>query len=133
MPGTEKTSRIQVWMSHRLGIGLLGALLVLLPLLAGASPIDPGWITGIYDDADGDEAIARIDGTCASTHGADPESLSLAPLSETLIHPQATRYECSRALPRERGPPQFTRLAQIVPAPSDPPGPALPGATLSAS
>ena len=31
--------------------------LVLLPAIAFASPPDPSWITGIYDDADGDDSV----------------------------------------------------------------------------
>ena len=31
--------------------------LILLPTLAFASPPDPSWITGVYDDADGDDIV----------------------------------------------------------------------------
>ena len=32
-------------------------VLILLPTIAFASPPDPSWITGIYDDADGDDSV----------------------------------------------------------------------------
>src|SRR5262245_60720495 len=39
---------------------------VLLLALAYASPPDPAWIRGMYDDADGDDVIVRV--TSASGH-----------------------------------------------------------------
>ncbi len=41
-------------------IPLLGALLVLAPL-AHASPPDPTWIPGFYDDADHDDVVAALE------------------------------------------------------------------------
>jgi hypothetical protein len=51
------------------------ALLVLavglaLPVLAHASPPDPGWIPGIYDDADYDDVVTRI---VSGTGSVDPD------------------------------------------------------------
>jgi hypothetical protein len=50
----------------------------ILPALAPASPPDPSWIPGIYDDADDDHVIALI--TSASGHNA--------PLAATDIEPR---------------------------------------------
>jgi hypothetical protein len=44
---------------------VVGLVVVVLPL-AYASPPDPSWITGFYDDADGDDAVLAI----TSGHGA---------------------------------------------------------------
>ena len=40
----------------------LGLLLILVALapLAGASPPDPSWLAGIYDDADFDEVVVAV-------------------------------------------------------------------------
>jgi len=52
------------------------ALLVLavglaLPVLAHASPPDPSWIPGVYDDADFDDVVTRVvSGTGSVTPGA---------------------------------------------------------------
>jgi hypothetical protein len=45
--------------------GLLWALLLLvalvaLPGLAQASPADPSWIPGVYDEADGDDVVTLV-------------------------------------------------------------------------
>ena len=46
-------------------------VLAVLPLLAYASPPDPTWIEGMYDDDDGDDAILAI--TSADTAFDEPE------------------------------------------------------------
>ena len=40
----------------RIALGVV--VLATLPALAYASPPDPAWIQGIYDDADGDDIVA---------------------------------------------------------------------------
>jgi hypothetical protein len=52
---------------------LLGVLLV-LPILAHASPTDPTWIPGFYDDNDYDDVILFISGavTAVDSRIADP-------------------------------------------------------------
>ena len=52
---------------------LLGALLT-LPPIAHASPTDPTWIPGLYDDNDYDDAVLFITGavTVVDSLGADP-------------------------------------------------------------
>ena len=44
----------------RLVVMLLGGALVTLVPLAHASPPDPTWIAGLYDDADHDDAVMAI-------------------------------------------------------------------------
>ena len=42
-----------------------------LPVLAHASPPDPSWIPGVYDDADFDDVVTRVvSGTGSVTPGA---------------------------------------------------------------
>ncbi len=59
-----------------LAILLLGTLLT-LPPLAQASPTDPTWIPGFYDDNDYDDVILFITGavTAVDTHIADAVGL----------------------------------------------------------
>ena len=45
---------------QRLLVVLLLLAPVALPGLAHASPPDPTWIHGIYDDGDGDDVVSRI-------------------------------------------------------------------------
>jgi hypothetical protein len=40
--------------------GLLTALIVVLVPMAWASPIDPSWIKGVYDDADFDDVVTYL-------------------------------------------------------------------------
>ena len=52
---------------------MLVALCVLLRPLAAASPPDPTWIAGLYDDADFDNVVTAIGGMVGISHapGAD--------------------------------------------------------------
>ena len=34
--------------------------LILLPVIAFAIPVDPSWIAGVYDDADGDDIVSLV-------------------------------------------------------------------------
>ena len=68
---------------------LLVALVVMAPAvlsaLAYASPPDPSWIRGIYDDADYDDVVVLV--TSAAGHVAPAvlaESLPTPPLMESL-------------------------------------------------
>jgi len=55
-------------------IVLLLGLLLILPPLAHASPTDPTWIPGFYDDNDYDDVILFITGTVGAIESrlADP-------------------------------------------------------------
>ena len=58
---------------------LLGLLLV-LPILAHASPTDPTWIPGFYDDNDYDDVILFITGAVGAV-----ESRVLAPIGPIVV------------------------------------------------
>lgn len=65
----------------RLLIVLLLLAPVALPGLAHASPPDPTWIHGIYDDDDGDSVVILITSGTGHAPPAPPNDLSfLAPL-----------------------------------------------------
>ena len=40
--------------------------LILLPVIAFAVPVDPSWIAGVYDDADGDDIVSLVYETSAA-------------------------------------------------------------------
>ena len=88
------------------------ALLVLavglaLPVLAHASPPDPSWIPGVYDDADFDDVVTRVvSGTGSVGPGVgDPLGGVLRP-AERLGHAPEAAPEAPRlAANHGRGPP----------------------------
>src|SRR5690348_14791046 len=60
---------------------LTGVLLVLVPL-AYASPPDPTWIPGLYDDADYDDVVGLVtDGTGVSSSDA-PARVEQGPVAQ---------------------------------------------------
>src|SRR5215510_2711168 len=87
---------------------LLGLLLV-LPILAHASPTDPTWIPGFYDDNDYDDVILFIVGAVGAV-----ESRVLAPTGPIVvclgpIVPRRGRSAspCSLESPSTRAPPSL--------------------------
>jgi len=55
---------------------LLGALVVGLPTLAYASPPDPSWFRGVYDDADFDDIVCLIIASSGLVDGISSTSRS---------------------------------------------------------
>jgi len=59
--------------------------LILLPVIAFAIPVDPSWIAGVYDDADGDDIVSLVYETSAA-NTAPPSHLGPLPrLLEMLL------------------------------------------------
>lgn|SRR5262245_39691228 len=52
--------RVARRLSRLATISLIVLVCAALPLLAYASPPDPIWVQGLYDDADGDDVIALV-------------------------------------------------------------------------
>ena len=46
--------------------------IILLPVIAFAIPVDPSWIAGIYDDADGDDIVNLVYETSAANPAPPP-------------------------------------------------------------
>jgi hypothetical protein len=65
--------------SRLFGIGLLVIAPVVLPALAYASPPDPSWIQGVYDDADHDDAVILATGATGDIAPAPPADRPAAP------------------------------------------------------
>ena len=81
-------SRIIGWGQSRRGRGVLVGLLLLvltaLPSLAYASPPDPSWIPGLYDDADYDDVVVLV---TAGVALMDPDLLlDLRPILLLVAH-----------------------------------------------
>ena len=87
------------------GVVVLAAVLVAGVGLAGASPPDPTWIAGVYDDADHDDAVLALLGLDAFvvtfTFSVQPSGLV-----EPLVVPEHTPApeRCVEAV-RSRAPP----------------------------
>ena len=88
------------------------ALLVLaaglaLPVLAYASPPDPSWIPGVYDDADYDDVVTRIvSGTGSVSPGIFHEPGIVLRPAERLRHaPEAAPDSPGLAAAHGRAPP----------------------------
>jgi hypothetical protein len=61
------------WVGRRLVAGCVSAILVFSVALAYATPPDPSWIPGIYDDRDGDDVVGMVtEGTGVNDVGALP-------------------------------------------------------------
>ena len=50
-----------------------------LPVLAHASPPDPSWIPGVYDDADFDDVVTRVVSTTGSVTPGALDALGFIP------------------------------------------------------
>ena len=95
--------RLERW----LGALLLLAALAFHPALAHASPPDPAWIPGIYDDADHDDLVLLLTSDSA---GAMPDAFGAPepalPLFGKLAHGSEEAPRAPAALPpHSRAPP----------------------------
>jgi hypothetical protein len=53
--GTLRVMKPKTWV-----VSLLVSLMVVLTPMAWASPVDPGWIKGVYDDGDHDDVVTYL-------------------------------------------------------------------------
>src|SRR5262245_637916 len=54
-----------MWRAISISLPIVVAL-ILLPVIAFAVPVDPSWIAGVYDDADGDDIVSLVYETSAA-------------------------------------------------------------------
>jgi len=73
------------------GLSVLLPLLIIAPVtLAHASPPDPTWVTGVYDQADFDDVICLLTSALEATEStAAPESRHYLALAPKLGHARA--------------------------------------------
>ena len=94
------------------------AVLILLPMIALASPPDPSWITGIYDDADGDDSVFPDYQPIAAVAVSQQPFLSPFYLSERFLVSAPRSDDGVPAISLARGPP--SSLTFILDAASSP-------------
>src|SRR5215831_20526849 len=101
--------------------------LILLPAIAFANPPDPSWITGIYDDADGDDSVFPDDQPIAAVAVSQQPFLSPPYLSERFLVSGPRGVDGVPAVQFARGPPSsLTSIFALSPHVSNPAqGPAL--------
>ena len=80
-------------------------VLILLPTIAFASPPDPSWITGIYDDADGDDGVFLDYQPIAAVAVSQQPFLSPPYLSERFLVSGLRGVDGVPAVQFARGPP----------------------------
>ena len=66
-----------MWRAISISLPIVLAL-ILLPVIAFAIPVDPSWIAGIYDDADGDDIVSLVSEASAA-NTAPPSHLGPFP------------------------------------------------------
>jgi len=93
-------------------------VLILVPTIAFASPPDPSWITGICDDADGDDIVLPDYQPIAAVAVSQQPFLSPLCLSERFLVSAPRSVEGVGAIPIARGPP--SSLTSILDAASSP-------------
>ena len=90
-------------------VALLVLILAAVGALAHASPPDPGWIGGLYDAADGDDAILAVTGL---DQAPPPATLrDVAPheihLGSIVLGARPAPRAFAPAVPAVRAPPSF--------------------------
>ena len=78
-----------------------------LPCLAHASPPDPSWIPGVYDDADFDDVVVRVTSGTGSVGPEPPDTQRLGPWpAERVGHrPEPAVESCRTSAGHGRAPP----------------------------
>src|SRR5262245_3457311 len=111
-------------MQHAISISLPIVLaLVLLPVIALPIPVDPSWIAGVYDDADGDDIVSLVYETSAA-NTALPSNLDPLPCLLDMSPVEIGRNVADRYVTRgPRSPPvlcslEFTPVFNSLPPPS---------------
>src|SRR5215468_3818159 len=95
--------------------------LILLPPLAFASPPDPSWVAGFYDDADGDDIVSLVCETSAANQ-ATPSHLGPLPCLLEMYLDDIARYRRDRDFTRGPRSPPVLRSSKsfnsLLPPPS---------------
>jgi len=76
-------------------IFLISAVLATIPTLAHASPPDPTWIPGIYDDADFDDVVGLVTSAKALVEPMDAAALHVvSPATSLEVLPRESTPNC---------------------------------------
>lgn len=79
----------RVWPLCLLALGLVVSLTV-LPSLCHASPPDPTWVAGLYDDGDHDDVVLEVVGMVATPIAEPPHALE--PIAVGTVLPPVVRW-----------------------------------------
>jgi len=110
-----------MWRAISISLPIVLAL-ILLPVIAWAIPVDPSWIAGIYDDADGDDIVSLVSETSAA-NTAPPSHLGPFPYLLEVSLEDIGRTVPDRYVTRgPRSPPvlcslEFTHVFNSLPPP----------------
>src|SRR5215467_9943367 len=113
-----------MWRAISISLPIVLALIV-LPVVAFAIPVDPSWIAGIYEDADGDDIVSLVSETSAA-NTAPPSHLGPFPYLLKVSLEDIGRNVPDRYVTRgPRSPPvlyslEFTHVSNSLPPPSGP-------------
>jgi len=103
--------------SHPVRPSLLSvvAAMILIPAIAFASPLDPSWLGGVYDGANGDDVVSLVNDLVASK----PARLADMPSPSQFYKPPfTTKPDTISSYPScrfTRGPPLLSALASPPP------------------
>jgi len=101
-------------MCHAIAPGLPIVLaLILLPVLAFASPPDPSWVSGFYDGADGDDIVSLVYETSAANQTI-PSHLGPLPCLMEVCRDSVVRYVPDRHFTRGPRSPPVLRSPEFV-------------------
>src|SRR5215475_6419473 len=110
-------------MQHAISISLPIVLaLILLPVIALAIPVDPSWIAGVYDDADGDDIVSLVYETSAANMALRANLGPLPCLLKMSLQDIARNVPDRYVTHGPRSPPvlcslEFTHVFNSVPSP----------------
>jgi hypothetical protein len=98
-------------------------VLILLPLLAFASPPDPSWVAGFYDGADGDDLVSLVCETSAANAAASSHIGPLPCLPDISLEGIVRRVPGRHSTGRPRAPPirrssEFAFVFNSLPPPT---------------
>src|SRR2546422_2221002 len=104
-PGRSRSIVGAMWRRHSLAT-LLFAGVVVLPPLAHASPPDPSWVAGFWDDADYDDIVLAVAGMTAVPHYTpdivpkpSPSLVGVTRPHPRIVHPAPLAFSPTRAPP----------------------------------
>jgi len=88
-------------------VGLIVLVLAALPALAYASPPDPSWIPGLYDDADYDDVVGLVTPSTDNVALTSPADLRpiLSVVDRALTALSESEHSRSVSVVRLRAPP----------------------------
>src|SRR5262245_1296170 len=114
MPCPFKSRGLATTMRTSQPFGVLFLAMILLPLIAAASPPDSTWIPGVYDASDLDDVVTLVVEMSASKSGTGYQPSPPLCSWEDLFRPDQEAYGRRSGGLNTRGPPQGSWQPPIV-------------------